>query len=182
MRHTPELIRTFRRAAVLFAIMLVPALASAQTDTAHITRRVSPGFESLVGDSAGPFIALSVASLDRMLPWYRDSLGFRVHSSGTAPNSAIRFALLQQGSSLIELLQLPDAKPRAEAAPGTTSAHQIHGFFKSGFVVRDIDAAYRRAGELKLTLAYELGQPPNGPYRSFGIVDPEGNLLQFFGR
>jgi catechol 2,3-dioxygenase-like lactoylglutathione lyase family enzyme len=154
------------------AVLLFPTIAAAQADTG----------QSAIGDPSGPFIAISVANLDRMLPWYRDTLGFRVHSSGTAPNGTIRFALLRQGTALIELLQLPDAKPRGEAAPTTTASHQIHGFFKSGLVVRDIDAAYRRLRDLKLTLAYELGQPPNGPYRSFGIRDPEGNLLQFFGR
>ena len=130
----------------------------------------------------GAFIALSVADMDRVLPFYRDTLGFRVHSSGTAPNRPIRFALLQKDAALIELVQLPDAKPRAEAAPGITQAVQIHGFFKSGFVIDDIDAEYARLKALKVEFAYELGQPPGGPYRSFGVRDPEGNLLQFMGK
>lgn len=152
-------------------------LGCAPARAPEATRTTSP-----LGEPAGPFVALSVASLDRMVPWYRDTLGFTVHSSGTGPDGIIRFALLQHGTALIELLQLPDARARAEAAPRTTGTHQIHGFFKSGLVVRDIDAAYRRLLSMNVPLAYRLGQPPNGPYRSFGVRDPEGNLLQFFGR
>ena len=129
-------------------------------------------------ESVGAFIALSVADMDRVLPFYRDTLGFRVHSEGTAPNRPIRFALLQRGNALIELVQLPDAKPRAEG----TQPVQTHGFFKSGFVVDDIDEEYARLKGLNVTLAYDLGQPPGGPYRSFGVRDPEGNLLQYFGK
>ena len=139
----------------------------------------------LLGPASGGFVALSVASLDRMLPWYHDTLGFTVYATGVAPGGApggaIRFALLQQGNALVELLQLPGARPLGAVAPGTAPA-QLHGFFKSGFVVADLDAAYRRVQRLRLPLAYALGQPPNGPYRSFGLRDPEGNLLQLFGR
>jgi catechol 2,3-dioxygenase-like lactoylglutathione lyase family enzyme len=170
------------RLTLATALLLVPAALLAQSDTVRQHGPNSPARESLLGEPVAPFIALSVASLDRMLPWYRDTLGFRVHSTGTAPTGNIRFALLRHGDALIELLQLPNARPRTEAAPGTAGPHEIHGFFKSGVVVTDIDAAYRRARERGLTIAYELGQPPNGPYRSFGVRDPEGNLLQFFGR
>lgn len=163
-----------------------------------ITRRAFPGIvaclmlapqrdlaaqaaDSLVlGPAPGAFLALSVASMDRMRPWYRDTLGFQVYREGEVTDRRIRFALLRQGSALVELLQLPDARPRQLAAPGTTDAHQRHGFFKSGFVVADIDRVYRLLVSRGVRLQYDLGRP-DGPYRSFGILDPEGNLLQFFG-
>ena len=136
--------------------------------------------DSLLGESPGPFLALSVAHLDTMVAWYRDNLGFTVYSSGTT-ETGIQAALLLRGNALIELLQIPLARPRTTAAPGTTDASQIHGFFKSGFVVRDIDAAYRRALMIPHSLAYKLVKPSTGPYRTFGVKDPEGNLIQFFG-
>ena len=158
---------------VLTSLLLAGSLG-AQTPAADTT--------ALLGPRPAPFLALSVADLDRQLAWYRDTLGFQVYSEGVAPNGTIRFALLQQGQTLLELLQLPDAKPLGTAAPGIAGPYLIHGFFKSGFVVADIDAVYRRIVALGIRLAYDLGQPPNGPFRSFGIRDPEGNLLQFFGR
>lgn len=135
----------------------------------------------VLGSAPGAFLALSVASMDRMLPWYRDTLGFHVYREGVISERQIRFALVRQGTAFIELLQLPDARPRAEAAPGTTGAFQIHGFFKSGFVVADIDRVYHLLVSRGVRLEYTLGRPPDGPYRSFGVRDPEGNLLQFFG-
>ena len=137
--------------------------------------------ETALGSAPGPFLALSVADLDRQVAWYRDTLGFVIHRQGTAPNRPVRFALLRQDSAYLELLQLPDAKPRAEVAGRAIESHQIHGFFKSGFIVKDIDAAHRRIKDRGVPLAYELGSAPDSPYRSFGIRDPEGNLLQFFG-
>ena len=133
----------------------------------------------LPDENLGAFIALSVADLDRVLPFYRDTLGFRVFSEGTPPDRpAIKFALLQRGNALLEVVQLPDAKPRADGV----AAPQIHGFFKCGFVVDDIDAAYARLMKSNVTFAFELVQPPNGPYRTFGVRDPEGNLVQFLGQ
>lgn len=140
--------------------------------------------ETFLGNAPGPFVALSVANLEAEVAWYRDVLGFTVFSQGVAPpnpRGEIHFALLQQGSALLEILQLPDAKPRSEAAPKNQEAVQIHGFFKSGFVVQDLDGLYARLRAKKVTFAFELTQPPNGPYRVFGVRDPEGNLLQFFG-
>ena len=144
--------------------------------------QATPATSRILGASSGAFVALSVAGIDRSVAWYRDTLGFTVDTMGVAPNGVTRFALLSQGNALLELLQLPDAKPRTDAAPGTKNAYQIHGFFKAGFLVADIDAAHRHLRGLGVPLAYELGRPPNGPYRSFGVRDPEGNLLQFFGR
>ncbi len=138
--------------------------------------------DSILGNSPGPFVALSVANLERIVAWYCDTLGFSVYSRGTFPNNKMQFALLRHGNALIELLQSPHAKPRGQVAPNTTDSYQIHGFFKSGFIVQDIDASYRHVQALGLSLEYKLVQPPNGPYRSFGLRDPEGNLLQFFGR
>jgi ketosteroid isomerase-like protein/sugar lactone lactonase YvrE/catechol 2,3-dioxygenase-like lactoylglutathione lyase family enzyme len=137
--------------------------------------------DTLLGTPTGPFIAVSVADLDRMLAWYRDTLGFSVHRSGISPNGQIRFALLRSGAALVELLQIPGAVPRAEAAPRTTGSHQIHGFFKSGLVVADIDRAYRRLQGMGVRFDYDLGRPAENPMRSFGVRDPEGNLVQFFG-
>ena len=165
-----------------FAALLLLAAGLTSSHGLRAQDTTSSTTESFLSGPSGAFLALSVADLDRLVPWYRDTLGFRVHSSGLAPNGKIRFALLQQDNVLIEMLQLPDAKALKTALPGATGPHEIHGFFKAGFVVPDIDAVYRRVNAMKLTLAYRLGKPPGGPYRSFGLRDPEGNLLQFFGR
>lgn len=128
-----------------------------------------------------PFIALSVADLERQQRWYRDTLGFTVTAHGTMPHNGIRYLLLRDGAALIELLQVPGARARAAIAPELRDAAQLHGFFKSGMVVADVAGLQRRLQARGADIAFALVRPPNGPYRVFGVRDPEGNLLQFFG-
>ncbi len=134
----------------------------------------------LFGAHPAPFWALSVANLDRELAWYRDTLGFTVHSVGTQSSGA-RYALLQQGAALIELLQVPMAKSLAEVAPGLTDPSRLRGFFKGGMVVSDVEGLSRQLHVRGVRFAFELTEPNGGPYRVLGVRDPEGNLLQFFG-
>jgi catechol 2,3-dioxygenase-like lactoylglutathione lyase family enzyme len=159
--------------STLFAVLALAGSVQAQ-------QNASPN-DSLGIARSGPFLALSVGDLERQVAWYRDTRGFTVYSQGVARDGAVHFALLQLGNSLLELLQLAEARPLKDIAPALEGGWLIHGFFKSGFVVSDIDAAYARVRRLGVTIEYELGQP-DGPYRSFGINDPEGNLLQFFGK
>lgn len=163
-------------------IKLLGALLTALTlasPTQGVASEAKPDQGTL--GAAAPFIALSVADLDQQLAWYTETLGFRVHSRGEVPNRGIKFALLQSGSALIELLQIPDARPRQAIAPSIQDSSRIHGFFKSGMVVPDIEATYNSLKAKGVKFAFELSKPAGGPYRVFGLNDPEGNLLQIFG-
>lgn len=136
----------------------------------------------LLGAHPAPFMAISVADIDAQVAWYKQTLGFEIGSQGTVPGRDIRFALLRQGAAMIELLQIPEARPRSVAARDASDASRIHGFFKGGMVVEDVAGLFHRLKAQGVTFSFELGQPPGGgPYRVFGLSDPEGNLLQFFG-
>ena len=147
---------------------------------ACVATRESATTTPLLGAAPGPFIALSVANLDRQIAWYRDTLGFTVSSRGTVGNRKIPYALLREGPVLLELLQWPGARPRAEAAPGTSDPVELHGFFKTGVVVRDVVALYHHFQAQGVKFDYELREHSKDS-RSFGLRDPEGNLWQFFG-
>lgn len=134
----------------------------------------------LLGTAPGPFVALSVGNLDRQIAWYRDTLGFTVSVRGTVGDRRIPYAHMREGTIFLELLQWPGARPRAQAAPGTTDPVEIQGFFKSGVVVADVIALYRHFQAKGVKFDYELRQHSNGS-RSFGLRDPEDNLWQFFG-
>lgn len=129
---------------------------------------------------AAPFIAISVADLDRQLKWYRDNLGFKVHSQGTVTGKGIKFALLKKDAALVELLQIPESRPRSGKPRDPASASLTQGFFKSGMVVADVEALQARLERNGADFAFKLVKPSGGPYRVFGVFDPEGNLLQFF--
>jgi catechol 2,3-dioxygenase-like lactoylglutathione lyase family enzyme len=135
----------------------------------------------LAGRTIGAFFALSVADVEATSAWYRDKLGFRIASHGEAPNKIAKFAILEGEGSIIEMIQHRDAKPRAVAAPGVKEDHLIHGIFKVGFHVADLDAVYRRVKERGIPIAYDLMQAKDIGLRSFSIRDREDNLIQFFG-
>ena len=155
--------------ALLILLTTAPVAAQAKATAA------SP----LLGAAPGPFVALSVSNLDRQIAWYRDVLGFTVSARGTVGDRKIPYAHLREGPILLELLQWPGARPRAQAAPGTEDPVEIHGFFKSGVVVADVNALYRHFQARGVKFDYELRQHSGS--RSFGLRDPEDNLWQFFG-
>jgi catechol 2,3-dioxygenase-like lactoylglutathione lyase family enzyme len=142
----------------------------------------TPARDSLLAQPVGAFFALSVADVDRTAAWYRDELGLSIVTQGEALQGSVRFALLQGQGTVIELLQRRDARPLKETAPGTTGAYQVHGFFKAGLNVRDIDALYARMQSRNVPIAYVLERAKDLPLRSFSVRDPEGNMIQFFGR
>jgi catechol-2,3-dioxygenase len=137
--------------------------------------------EPVAAKTTGVFFALSVSDIDALSKWYQDKLGFKVIASGEAPNKIAKFAILQTDGAIIEMIQHSHAKPMSIAAPSVKSAHQIHGIFKIGMLVEDIDATYRMLKEKQVAIAYELMRAKDVPMRSFTIRDGEGNLVQFFG-
>ncbi len=130
----------------------------------------------ILDNPPGAFFALSIADINTTSHWYRDHLGFTIVKSGEAPNKIAKFALLQNGDAVIEIIQHANAKPR------TGAAHEAHGIFKVGFHMRDLDAVYARVKAHEIPIAYDLMPAKDIALRSFSIRDNEGNLIQFFGK
>jgi catechol 2,3-dioxygenase-like lactoylglutathione lyase family enzyme len=130
----------------------------------------------------GAFFALSVADVAVMSRWYQQTFGLRVVASGEAPNKIARFAILDGDGLVVELIQHTQASDRSVVAPTATGAHMIHGIFKTGMVVPDLDVLYARFTNQGIAIVNELMPAKDMAMRSFAVRDPEGNLLQFFGR
>jgi hypothetical protein len=60
-------------------------------------------------------------------------------------------------------------------------ADQVHGLFKVGIHVRDVDALHARLRSRGVPIAFVLDRTKDFALRSFAVRDAEGNLLQFFG-
>jgi catechol 2,3-dioxygenase-like lactoylglutathione lyase family enzyme len=132
--------------------------------------------------TTGAFFALSVANVETVSQWYRDFLKLKVAKSGEAPNGIAKFALLEGEGVLVELIQHREAKDRSAVAPSATEAYQIHGIFKVGMIVEGLEGIYSRAKEQHIPIAYDMMPAKDIPLRSFSVRDPEGNLVQLFGR
>jgi catechol 2,3-dioxygenase-like lactoylglutathione lyase family enzyme len=127
------------------------------------------------------FFALSVADVAKTTAWYVDHLGFRVDKTGRKEPSGMEFALISRPDTLIEIVRFATARSRAAAGLDPDKVHELHGIMKIGFEVADIDALYRQAREKKLRI-FDLVQAPDLPLRTFGLYDPDNNIVQIFGK
>lgn len=132
-------------------------------------------------DIQSAFFALSVSNIDILTTWYSENLGFCVDQQGEVANGGPKFAILSRDDALLELLQFPTAKSR-EASGLTEETHQVHGILKIGFVVTDLDALFSTAQKRELNIFFPIVNPPNVPLRTFGLKDPDSNIVQFFGK
>ena len=135
----------------------------------------------LIADDApqltGAFHAVSVADLDRSIAWYSRHLGFKLETRGG--NDERDGALLTRPGTIIELARFSGAVSRDELRNGLES-HLIHGIFKLGFVTTDIDETFARLDGEGVSIFFPVVTASDGQ-RTFGVLDPDGNIIQFFG-
>lgn len=131
--------------------------------------------------AVGAFFAVSVADLEASADWYVEKLGLTV-TRRHPPYQGTSVLILEGGGVLVELVHTPAAVPLATAAPAVAGPTHVHGIFKVGIVVEDIDATLRALRERGVEIAMgpfpkRADQPAN-----FIILDNGGNYLQFLGR
>jgi catechol 2,3-dioxygenase-like lactoylglutathione lyase family enzyme len=133
-----------------------------------------------VFETRGAFFALSVADLDASARWYADKLGLSVVMRPPKQDKSA-VAVLEGGGLIVELLQRDDATALRQAAPSATESYQVHGIFKAGVIVDDLDATLTALRSRGVEIA--MGPfPASKEQRANAIIrDNAGNLIQFFG-
>ena len=114
-------------------------------------------------ESAQP--VFTVKSVDDAIRWYREVLGFEVGFVRGGPDHPPNYAVLHNGGAGLHLGLEADM----ENAAGQGACN---------FVTRDFDAAHESARDHGAIVYIEMGHIPSGA-RSFGIKDPDGNLITF---
>lgn len=133
-------------------------------------------------DMNGAFIAISVEDMDRALEWYQTVLGYEITAQGERPPPNGKAALLRKGHHVIELQARLDAAEKHGLSGGIKNAHESFGIFKLGFTVGNLDGTFADLKTKNVTFAHGVVDAhPNLGMRTFTIVDPEGNMIQFFG-
>ena len=156
---------------VLAALLLTVACALAQ----------QPGPPPAFNEPSGSFFALSVKNLDATAAWYKQKLGFHEIKQSASPDGKSRAIILERDGAVLELIHHKQAVSGNALMKGYKT-YLVHGIFKVGFIVDDVDHTLQR---LKAN-----GVPVyNGPFndealhmRSFLIRDNEGNIIQFFSK
>jgi catechol 2,3-dioxygenase-like lactoylglutathione lyase family enzyme len=164
------------RSRTLVSTSLVILLA------AGIAPAASPPANPLsLAQPQGGFMALSVDNAAASAQWYVDKLGFQVVKRIDPPGDKVHIVLLENAGAILELLEHPAARPRGAFQPATSDAYEVRGFFKSGFIVKQLDGLLRELRERKVEIKHGPFDIPEFKTRSFIIADPDGNLVQFFG-
>lgn len=166
---------------MLFAISLtMAAAASAETPAATVE---PPAAEpALPADGTPFFIALSVASADASVAWYERVLGFEVVRRETFEEEGVSVAILRRDDALLELIDHPEARALGDLEPPVERTYLVHGIFKFGFLVEDLDAVIARLEKLEVPLRGRIIEEDDGTLRSLQVVDPDGNFVQIFER
>lgn len=81
----------------------------------------------------------------------------------------------------MELVWFASAVALAKIAPELKGNHEVHGIFKSGLYVSDLDSTYEELKSRGVTMAFEPFFDASMQCRMFAIRDNSGNILQFFG-
>ena len=151
------------------AIPLALALTLALTLPGSAMARPSATWQA-----QGAFAALRVGNLETMMGWYRDALGFELVSHQKERNAA----LLKRGGSVLELIQVTGRPKAAGAAQDLAQP----GVIKIGFVVDDFDRLQASLAGNRVTVLGKVITSDVDGLRTLAVTDPEGNMLQFFGR
>ena len=99
----------------------------------------------------------------------------------TRPDNKAAVTVLQGNGLSVELVWFADAVPLSKAAPQLEGNHEIHGIFKSGIFVDDLDATLSELKSRGVIIAFEPFYEKSMNCRMFAIRDNNGNILQFFG-
>jgi catechol-2,3-dioxygenase len=153
--------------------MVVAGLACMLALPAPVVHAVPP--DRAPFKTEGAFFALSVVDLASSASWYRDKLGLEVVMQVPVQNG-IGVTVLEGGGLTVELIQ------NAQARPPAGDPQLVHGYFKSGMIVKDLDRTLATLRERGVEVAY--GPFPASETQRANVIlrDNAGNLLQLFGR
>ena len=119
----------------------------------------------------GAFFALSVPNMAESVQWYQEKLGLKVVMEvKTGPEVTV----LEGGGLIVELIRVPDSRPRPEPSVSTL------GVFKAGFLVKEYDSAVAELRARGVTIAFGPFPAQNGQRANVLIRDNAGNLIQLF--
>jgi len=156
---------------LLLLYITFPAVVQGQLQSTEI-----PPFTA-----TGAFFALSVADLDASTKWYSEKLGLKVTMKMPKQNKST-VTVLEGGGLIVELIKNDDARPLRIISPEINDNIFVHGIFKAGAIVGDLDQMVSMFKKRGVEIAF--GPFPSRPNQRSNVIikDNSGNLIQFFGK
>jgi hypothetical protein len=169
--HNPRMKAKPGRTAAVAAWLAIAAHA----ETAPPQQEPQP-----VLTATGAFFALSVADIDASGKWYSEKLGLGVimQPQRSGPGAVM---VLEGGGLIVELVQHDEALPLSRLTPDRSDAFKVHGHFKGGVIVKDLDKTLALLKSRDVPIAFGPYPAKEGRRANFIIRDNAGNLIHFFG-
>ena len=136
--------------------------------------------ETAVTPSGRQFFALSVPDARASADWYAHAFGVQLLHEIEPADGAAHILILGSDALLIEIMQLRAAKSPGAAVIG--SRHLTHGIVKIGLYVKDLDAAVAHLRKMNVRFDTDIIEDEKLGMRFVLVKDPDGNLVQLFGR
>jgi catechol 2,3-dioxygenase-like lactoylglutathione lyase family enzyme len=162
------------------SVTTLSTLAALVVATAAAPSRTSR--DDAVLRTRGAFWALSVADLEASTRWYEEKLGLAVVMRAPRTDETRSAVVVLRGGGLtVELVRHDDAVPLRGVVPEGRGALHVHGIFKVGVVVDDLEASLAALRDRGVAVA--MGPwPKRGDQPANAIVrDVAGNHIQLFG-
>ncbi len=164
-------------ALTLLAFAAMPVCSSDQA--AAVKGAESARVAALAARPQQQFIGLSVADLAKSEAWYRDAFGMKPVFATKFDGGAV--SVLENDWLMVELLHQDKAKSLQQIAADTPN-HLVHGVFKLGFFVPDLDARLAALAKLGVKPGSQIYDDKANKTRNVFVMDPDGNRWQLFER
>jgi hypothetical protein len=150
--------------------------------TAALGAREPAATTAALGLRPPQFLAISVADVDAASRWYAEAFGVSTVKDLPSSDGNVRTRILRSPEFTIELSQHATAKPLRAYAGAPTPTFLVHGFFKAGVFVENLD---RAVATLRARGVKDIGAAQSDDSLGLRWVlfrDDSGNFLQLLER
>jgi catechol 2,3-dioxygenase-like lactoylglutathione lyase family enzyme len=144
--------------------------------------QLKPASGEATADARPYWIGLSVPDAEASAIWYREKLHFTIKKRLVLPEH-LRIVFLELNGYTIELVESRTAtsfETVRKRIPEIRGRDNLHGFFKCGFLVSNVDALAADVKSAGVKLVSGPSDDRAFGVRQFLVEDNAGNVLQFF--
>jgi len=167
-------------AAVPLLALLLPALPVAAMPTPGRSTPVPSPCE--IGFRGPQFLAISVNDVEASTHWYTSVFGLSVLKDLPSSDSSVHTRILSSDDLLVELSEHSRARSLQSYAGAPAPGYLVHGFFKAGFFVENLDHAVDVLKARGVTSFGSAQGDPSTGLRWAIFRDNGGHFLQLFER
>jgi predicted enzyme related to lactoylglutathione lyase len=145
-------------------VICLPHVVTGQTSSAKVTPY---------------FFAVVVSNVETSSKWYGDLFGLKITKRDVNDQHGYKVFIMENDAMLVELMELKVSVAQAELLKHHPEGTRIHGHFKIGFKVAEMDSFLSHLRTFQIKVPQIWTDAKNGK-RNFLISDPDGNYVQFF--